>query len=29
MTQADKKSTEFVLNDFQGMNQFEMKDDAI
>lgn len=29
MTQADKKSTAVVLNDFQGMNQFEIKDDAI
>ena len=29
MTQADKKRAAAVLNEFQGMNQYDMKDDAI
>lgn len=29
MTQADRKHAAAILNDFQGMNQFEMKDAAI
>ena len=29
MTQADRKRAAAILNDFQGMNQFEMKDEAI
>ena len=29
MTQADKKRAIAVLNEFQGMKQYDMKDDSI